>query len=238
MFHSEMIVHCFFEQSGSFKNEFKKFGFESFDYDIKNDFNNTDFVVDLFSEINNCFDYKYSIFDDIKCNDLIFCFFPCIRFEDMVLLLFRGESFSMKSWSTQQKLLYDLNLHNELNCLYELITKLSLICLRRNINLIIENPYSEQHYLKRYWCLKPGFIDFDRRERGDYFKKPTQFYFLNCNPKFNLILDPIKYNCLNDVSICTLNEDHVLKLGCKSVAAARSLIHPDYANRFIREFIL
>ena len=42
------IVHCFFEQSGTFKNEFKKLGFKSFDYDILNDFNQTDFVLDLF----------------------------------------------------------------------------------------------------------------------------------------------------------------------------------------------
>ena len=32
-----MIVHCLFEQSGTFKNEFKKFGIEAFDYDILND---------------------------------------------------------------------------------------------------------------------------------------------------------------------------------------------------------
>lgn len=27
-------VHCFFEQSGTFKNEFRKLGYEAFDYDI------------------------------------------------------------------------------------------------------------------------------------------------------------------------------------------------------------
>ena len=31
-------VHCFFEQSGTFKNEFKKLGFRAFDYDIQNNF--------------------------------------------------------------------------------------------------------------------------------------------------------------------------------------------------------
>lgn len=30
-----MKVHCFFEQSGTFKNEFKKLGFEAFDAEIK-----------------------------------------------------------------------------------------------------------------------------------------------------------------------------------------------------------
>lgn len=31
-------IHCFFERSGTFKNEFKKLGFEADDYDIQNEF--------------------------------------------------------------------------------------------------------------------------------------------------------------------------------------------------------
>lgn len=44
-------VHCLFEQSGTFKNEFKKLGYHAEDYDILNDFGETDNVVDLFAEI-------------------------------------------------------------------------------------------------------------------------------------------------------------------------------------------
>ena len=46
-----MKVHCLFEQSGTFKNEFKKLGHEAYDYDIQNEFGETDFVVDLFENI-------------------------------------------------------------------------------------------------------------------------------------------------------------------------------------------
>ncbi len=46
-----MIVHCLFEQSGTFKNEFKKLGIEAYDYDIENQFNETDYQIDLFAEI-------------------------------------------------------------------------------------------------------------------------------------------------------------------------------------------
>ena len=46
-----MKVHCLFEQSGIFKNEFKKLGYEAFDYDIQNDFGQTDYQLDLFAEI-------------------------------------------------------------------------------------------------------------------------------------------------------------------------------------------
>ena len=46
-----MVAHCFFEQSGVFKNEFKKLGIAAYDYDIRNDFGETDFQIDLFNEI-------------------------------------------------------------------------------------------------------------------------------------------------------------------------------------------
>jgi hypothetical protein len=49
-------VHCFFEQSGTFKNEFKKLGIPAEDYDIQNNFGETDHVVDLFSEIEKEYD--------------------------------------------------------------------------------------------------------------------------------------------------------------------------------------
>ena len=45
------MVHCLFEQSGTFKNEFKKLGIDAEDYDILNDFGETDHIIDLFAEI-------------------------------------------------------------------------------------------------------------------------------------------------------------------------------------------
>lgn len=48
-------VHCFFEQSGTFKNEFRKLGYNAEDYDIQNDFGETDNVLDLFKEIEKCY---------------------------------------------------------------------------------------------------------------------------------------------------------------------------------------
>ena len=44
-------AHCMFEQSGTFKNEFKKLGIDAEDYDIQNEFGETDHIVDLFAEI-------------------------------------------------------------------------------------------------------------------------------------------------------------------------------------------
>ena len=48
-------VHLMFEQSGVFKNEFKKLGYESFDYDIQDNFGETDYKIDLFNEIETAY---------------------------------------------------------------------------------------------------------------------------------------------------------------------------------------
>ena len=63
-----MIVHCLFEQSGTFKNAFKKYGIEAYDYDILNDFGETDYVIDLFNEIEKAYDNNPSIFDNFEEN--------------------------------------------------------------------------------------------------------------------------------------------------------------------------
>ena len=51
-----MKAHLLFEQSGTFKNAFKQNGIEAFDYDILNDFDETDFQVDIFGEIQKAYE--------------------------------------------------------------------------------------------------------------------------------------------------------------------------------------
>ena len=48
-------VWCMFEQSGTFKNEFKKLGYDAVDMDIQNNFGETDYVIDLFAEIEKAY---------------------------------------------------------------------------------------------------------------------------------------------------------------------------------------
>lgn len=71
-----MIVHCLFEQSGTFKNAFKKYGIEAYDYDIQNEFNETDYVTDLFKVFFDTSAYvrsKGKEFDGfrVNINDLV-----------------------------------------------------------------------------------------------------------------------------------------------------------------------
>lgn len=145
---------------------------------------------------------------------------------------FRGTNYSLKEWDDRQKLEYDLKLHKELHHLYELVTKMAIICIKRNIPLVIENPYSTTHYLRKYWCIEPKIIDKDRTERGDYFVKPTQYWFINRNPSNNLVFDAVAQHPKRFV--VKFQEDQK----CANTDRERSLISKDYANRFIREFII
>lgn len=218
-------IYCFFEQSGTFKNEFKKLNYDAFDYDIQDQFGETDYICDLFVDIEEAYNDRESIFDNITEKDLIIAFFPCIRFENQIQLHFRGEAIQMKNWSDEQKLENDLLLHNSLHELYTKVTQLAIVCLRRKIPLIIENPYSKTHYLVNYWAISATIIDKDRTTRGDYYRKPTQYWFINCKPQQNMILEAYTERDNKDIL-------HTKK------GIERSLISKEYANRFIREFIL
>lgn len=76
--------------------------------------------------------------------------------------------------------------------LYEKLCKLCIVAIRKGLRMVIENPYTQPHYLTTYWSLKPQVIDKDRTKDGDYYKKPTQYFFINCDPKFNAVFEPLE----------------------------------------------
>ena len=88
-------VHCLFEQSGTFKNAFKKMGIDAEDYDILNDFDQTDNVIDLFGEIDKAYAGEPSLFDNMGDCDLVFAFFHAHGLKQKFLYL-SGESHSNK----------------------------------------------------------------------------------------------------------------------------------------------
>lgn len=155
------------------------------------------------------------------------------------MLMFRGQQAQMKNWSLEQKMQNCMRLQDELTELYKLVNMLFIVCMRKGLKLIVENPYSEEHYLRRYWCYQPKVIDKDRRQRGDYYAKPTQYWFINIEPKHNMIWEAINNNSLGcKDAIRMMSQEDALKTGAKTKKVARSMIHPDYANRFIREMII
>lgn len=221
-------AHCFFEQSGTFRDAFKKLGIQAEDYDIQNEYGKTDNQIDLFNEIEQAYIGNSSIFEKINKEDLIIAFFPCVRFSKQITMDFLQQPPQHKKKTMVQRLEYAMKLEDERCKLWDLLCKLIIIVEKNNLKLIIENPYSSQHYLTRYFFIKPSIIDFDRTERGDYFEKPTQYWFINCEPSCNtnaLFKEQIIYP-----------KKRVLDFA--SGSKERSLISPQYALQFIEEFIL
>ena len=222
---NDIVAHCLFERSGTFKNEFIKLGIKAFDYDLLNDFNCVDFQIDLFKEIDNAFWFNQTIFDNMKPNDIIIAFFPCTRFEDQSTMLLNGNHNGIDQWSNISKLNYALSVHQELHDNYDKFTKLCIIALRKNLKLVIENPYSKQHYLCRYFPIKSTIIDRDRSKNGDDFFKPTQYWFINWNPYYN-VYDLVSYLPKHRLNVSQIPSQ------------SRSFIQSEYAARFIKSYLL
>lgn len=227
-----MKAYCLFEQSGTFKNEFKKLGIDAYDYDIRNDFGQTDFVVDIFAEIQKAYEGWESIFDQMVVGvDVIMAFFPCTRFEAKVPLSFRGEAPQQKNWNDLKKLQYSMKLHGELHELYEKLCELTVVAERKGLRMVIENPVTQPHYLTTYWCIKPSVIDKDRTNDGDYYNKPTQYFFIGFEPSFNIVMEPLDVVKTRTIAGCRATET-------TSRQVERSMMHPQYARRFIKKYIL
>lgn len=173
------IRHCFFEQSGTFKNEFKKLGYEAEDYDIQDNFGETDHVTDLFREIETAYNNGgYSVFDCMTPDDLIVAFFPCIYFTGQKMADFMLSKHGTEKWTLARKADYAIKQATERLRFHTLLYKLVSIVDTRNLRLVIENPYTST-YLK-YNFLRPQVIDMNRMERGDFFRKPTAYWFIGC----------------------------------------------------------
>lgn len=224
------IVHCLFEQSGTFKNEFKKMGFIAFDYDIQNEYNETDFKIDLFVHIENAYLGIPSIFDSMQVEDLVLAFFPCTYFETMSMMFFDGSHLSLKNKSMVEKIEVALARLEKREKYFKLLYKLISICCNKNLRLIIENPASRPNYLFNQNFFKPSFIDYNRQIRGDYFRKPTAYWFFNCSPSSGMSLEkPIEQRKI-------INSKPSNKVGLCS--KERSEISAAYARNFICDFII
>lgn len=223
-------VWCFFEQSGTFKNEFKKLGYEAVDVDIQNNFGQTDLQIDLFAEIENAYDGKPSIFDNVGGGDLIMAFFPCIYFCDVNAPLFRLDDLNYRKLPIRKKYEKILERASSREYFFELCIKMFCVCDCRGLKLVMENPYSLSHYLVKNFVYKSSLIDKNRRLRGDYFVKPTQYWFLNYEPTFGTSYTMPK----ETKTVCGIKGSKHAGL----CGEERSMISPDYARNFICDFII
>ena len=224
-------IHCFFEQSGTFKNEFRKLGYEAEDYDIQNEFGETDHVMDLFAEIEKCYDGEASVFDNMTSNDLIMAFFPCIYFESLQMTYYDLTSINYKKKTNCERIDIALERLKDRTYFHSLLYRLLWIAYDRKLPLVIENPATEMNYLIGGQNFpKPTFIDRNRMLRGDFYVKPTAYWFVNCVPTYGLSLQKDK-------------EQRIINKAKPSPKAGicsmeRSMISPDYARNFICDFII
>lgn len=225
-------IHCFFEQSGTFKNEFKKLGFEAYDYDIQNNFGETDFVIDLFKEIENGYNGNPSIFDGLTKDDLIIAFFPCIYFcaISQMYMYYSSRNYQCLSKREINDAIIDRSKKREKY--FRLAVQMLGLCRENELRIIMENPWSEQTFLKSNFVMYPSYIDMDRTKRGDFFKKPTAFWFINCDPEkgYTIMRTP-----KNKIKTFMSSKGSKIAGICSE---ERSMISSDYARNFICDNIL
>ena len=223
-------VHCFFEQSGTFKNEFKKLGIPAEDYDIQNNFGETDNVIDLFGEITRAYDGGGSIFDNITNDDLVMAFFPCIYFSSLSQMQMSLTEVNKRNMPIEARYEAVIERSRNRQRFLELLIMLMGTCEIRGLRLIVENPWAMQTYLKTGFIKQPSLIDNDRTKRGDYFQKPTAFWFINCEPTHGLTYQ-------KDKEVVRVRDAKPApRAGLCS--EERSMISNDYARNFICDFIL
>ena len=223
-------VHCFFEQSGTFKNEFIKLGIPAEDYDIQNNFGETDHVVDLFKAIEDAYEGRPSLFDQVGREDLIVAFFPCIYFCATSQMAMYWGCTNYRKLSVKESTELILKRVSSREYFFSLAVKMLTIAKERGLRLIMENPWSEQTYLKANFVMPPTLVDNNRMLRGDYYVKPTAYWFINSEPTHG----------------CSEQMDKQKKTIMSSKGASRaglcseerSMISPDYARNFICDFIL
>lgn len=187
-----MKAWCIFEQSGTFRDAFKNLGFESVCVDIRNDYNQTDIILDLFSEIDKACMNLPSFFDNIDKDDIVFAFFPCVKFVEKCEYNARTDAPQFKNWDTTQRLAYSKNSVNDLARFYSLWCKMFEIALNRGFKMVVENPHhiGGVNFLQRYFPLKPNITIYNRNSYGgDKHKKPTSFWFVNFEPQNNFIFE-------------------------------------------------
>jgi hypothetical protein len=170
------------------------------------------------------------VFDNISKDDLIIAFFPCIYFCATSQMLFSLTHRNYKNYSLREKTDAILKRSADREYYFKLAVKMYSIAQGRGLRLIMENPWSEQTFLKANFVQAPTIVDQDRTLRGDYFKKPTAYWYINCEPTHGRSIQRDK----KTRRICGLPPGEQAGL----CSEERSMISPDYARNFICDFII
>lgn len=162
--------------------------------------------------------------------DLIMAFFPCIYFCENNQLAFSYHHANYRKMGYKERTEKILERMRSREYFYALICKLVAVVFEKGLRMVIENPWNGATYLKQNFVLSPNIVDNNRMLRGDYFVKPTAYWFINCT------------NTLGSTIQCDKKQKTISgsKAGVKAgqCSEERSMISPDYARNFICDFII
>lgn len=218
-------VHCLFEQSGTFRDAFRSLGFQSWDYDILDDFGKTDCRIDLLDAISRAYHGRPSLFDRFCQGDLLMAFFPCTYFNQnnrLMLTLSNSHYASLPLTTRFRKIIAR---SRKIQLYYERLNQLACLAHTRNLKLVVENPCTGSLIHSTFY-KPPLVIDSNRAEMGDYFRKPTMYFFVNCEPASTIVNGG--YKCA----------PFKKRIETSARGISRSLISSEYALNWIRAYVL
>lgn len=248
-----MKFHCLFEQSGTFKNVFKSYGHEAWDYDILNDYGETDYQIDLFEQIEEAYCYVISsdflkekdlnqgfgrsnIFGKMKPGeDFIMAFFPCTYFSDLNEMIFK--KFANTNKNDVNGIRKVLERDSARSYYYHTFIKFCFVVQELKIPTIIENPASrntKMQYLELYSPYKVSYYEKNRSLFGDAFVKPTNYFAINFEMKENFMMYDEEHNKKSCMYRPRRNPN---QLNPVFTQRERSEITPRYADNFYKRFI-
>lgn len=157
-------------------------------------------------------------------------FFPCIYFSCLSQMAISWGCTNYRKLDIHQTTEEILKRVKNREYFFGLAVKMLAVAKERGLRLIMENPWSQQTYLKANFVMAPSLIDSDRTKRGDYFIKPTAYWFINSEPTYGKSFQKPQLtkrimDCKKGIKAGTCSEE-------------RSMISSDYARNFICDFIL
>lgn len=192
-------------------------------------------------------------------------FFPCIKFCS-VMEQIQHEDFydaaasKKKDYGTPeyyvQKWKVLRNYAQERFYFYDIALKMTAVVQIKGLRMIVENPWHPVNFTNHFWFIRTSLIDKDRTRRGDYFRKPTAYWYINCEPTYGETFQPTPRNKIKTITSGSgasgtrrkqaqfFDKELLDKqfIGHTSQAGLcdeeRSMISPDYARNFICDFIL
>lgn len=142
-----------------------------------------------------------------------------------------GVSIGQKNKPLHELMRQNIKFAQEREMFFYRLLEMVAVISERGLRCVIENPYntSGMTYLENNF-IRPTIVDKNRMMRGDYFVKPTGYWFINCAPTSGQTMQCDKKQ--KSIAKCARSKGDGL------CSEERSMISTDYARNFICDFIL